>query len=200
MTKQTKRLVYGYGINDLDEPIKVNGRHLKFYSTWRDMIRRCYSKKCQAKQPTYRGCLVCPDWLSLSNFKEWFNINYREGMELDKDILIQGNKVYCPEACSFVPRYINSLLCDSGAIRGDYPLGVVAMKPSPKTGRINATYEARCCDGHGKRITKVFKTIPEARQWYVTTKKKVANEQAVRAFGASDITSDVYQALITREW
>ena len=197
---QKQKLVQGVGINDLAEPVEINGKSLKFYNTWKSMLQRCYSEKRQTKKPTYRGCSVCDEWLSLSTFKEWFDANYRDGMELDKDILIPGNKVYSPEACSFVPGYINTLLTNAGAARGDYPLGVKAMKPNPKTRRINTTYEARCCDGHGKNLCKTFKTVPEAAAWYTMTKKKVADEQAIHAFGSGDITEEVYQALIIREW
>ena len=196
---KTQKLVCGVGINDLAEPVKINGKTLKFYAIWKGMLWRCYSGKYQVKYPTYIGCSVCPEWLSLSAFKEWCDANYRDGMELDKDILIQDNKVYCPEACSFIPQYINSLMTDAGAIRGDYPLGVRAHKPNPH-GQITTTYEARCHDGHGKRLTRTFKTVPEAAAWYITTKTRIVKEQAVRAFGAGDITDDVYQALITREW
>ena len=163
------------------------------------MIQRCYSDKLQERFPTYRGCSVCDGWLLLSNFKEWYDIHYRDGMSLDKDILIPGNKVYSPDTCRFVPGYINSLLTNAGAIRGDYPLGVRAMKPSSH-GQINTTYQGHCCDGNGKRLYKNFKTIPEAVAWYITTKKKVAKEQAIHAFEAGDITEDVYQALISRQW
>ena len=196
---QKQKLVQGVGINDLAEPVEINGKSLKFYNTWKSMLQRCYSEKRQTKKPTYRGCSVCDEWLSLSTFKEWFDANYRTGMELDKDILVKGNRVYCPEACSFIPRYINNLLTDAGAIRGELPCGVVAQKPSSH-GQINTTYTARCRDGHGGMRRKTFKTVAEARQWYITTKKKVVSEQATRAFEAGDITGDVYQALITREW
>ena len=200
MTKQTKRLVYGVGVNNLNEPVKINRKVLKFYDVWKAMIRRCYSEKSHIKRPTYIGCSVCDEWLILSNFKEWFNIHYREGMELDKDIFIPGNRVYSPETCRFVPGYINSLMTDAKAIRGELPCGVVAKKPNLKTRRINTTYEAKCCDGHGKQIRKVFKTVAEARQWYITTKTRIVREQAIYAFEANEITEDVYQALITREW
>ena len=199
MTKQTKRLVCRVGINDLNEPVKINGKTLKFYNTWGNMIQRCYSDKLQERFPTYRGCSVCDGWLLLSNFKEWYDIHYRDGMSLDKDILIPGNKIYSPKACSFVPGYINTLLTDAGAARGELPLGVSAQKPNPH-GQINTTYTARCWDGHGGKFAKNFKTVAEARQWYITTKKKVVSEQATRAFEAGDITDDIYKALITREW
>ena len=200
MAKQTKRLVCGVGVNDLTGPVYKNGSNLKFYDTWIHMLNRCYSEKYQTKKPTYRGCSVCDGWLLLSNFKVWFDANYRDGMSLDKDILVQGNKVYSPETCRFVPGYVNTLLTDAGAIRGELPLGVSARKPNPKTSRVNTTYMARCSDGHGGELTRTFKTVAEARQWYTTTKKKVTSEQAIYAFEAGDITEDVYQALITREW
>ena len=200
MKTKTNKPVYGFGINDLDEPISKNGSHLKFYTTWKAILERCYSERSLSKYPTYRGCSVCDGWLLLSNFKDWYNIHYREGMELDKDIIIQGNKVYSPKTCSFVPHYINSLLCDSGAARGNLPLGVRAVKSKLKNGKINITYEARCRDGYGKQMTKVFKTIPEARQWYSMTKKKVVKEIVLESFCQNEIMSDVATALLEREW
>ena len=196
---QKQKLVYGVGVNDIDEPIYKNGSILKFYATWHGMLRRCYSKKYQTRYPTYRGCSVCSEWLSLSTFKIWFDANYRDGMSLDKDILIQGNKVYSPETCRFVPGYINNLLTDAGAARGELPLGVSATKPNSH-GQINTTYKARCHDGHGKRFTRTFRTVPEAAAWYSMTKTRIVKEQAIHAFMAGDITEDVYQALITRQW
>ena len=197
-TKQKR--VYGFGINDLDGPVTINGNNLKFYDVWYAMLTRCYSDKLQTRSPTYRGCSVCDEWLSLSTFKVWFDANYREGTALDKDILIPGNKVYSPDTCSFVPAYINSLLTDAGAIRGELPLGVRAVKSKLKNGQINTAYRAQCSDGNGKRPNKTLKTVPEAAAWYIIEKKKVVKEQAIRAFEAGDITEDVYKALITREW
>ena len=199
-TKQTQKLVQGVGINDLDGQTIQNGKQTKVYAVWRSMLRRCYSEKSLSKHPTYRGCSVCDEWLSLSAFEEWFNANYRTGMELDKDILIPSNKVYSPEACRFVPGYINSLLCDSGAIRGELPLGVSARTPNATIGRVNTTYKAQCNNRHGRMLHKTFKTVAEAATWYSMTKTRIAGEQAIRAFEAGDINGDVYQALITREW
>lgn len=195
-----KKLAYGVGINDLDGPVKTNGKHLKFYAAWHHMLERCYSKKSLSKRPTYRNCSVCPDWLVLSNFKKWFDANYREGSTLDKDILIQGNRIYSPEACSFVPQYVNSLMTDAATIRGELPLGVSAQKPNPKTGRISTTYKAQCGDGNGKQMAKTFKTVPEAAAWYSATKKGVVKEIVLESFWRNEIMSDVATALLEREW
>ena len=76
---------------------------------WNNMKQRCYSEKYQTKYPTYIGCYVCEEWLNYDTFKEWFNKNYVEGYVLDKDILVEGNKVYSPQTCCFVPQMINNL-------------------------------------------------------------------------------------------
>ena len=199
MTKQTNKLIYGIGINNLNEPVRVNGKNLKSYITWKSMLQRCYSEKRQERYPSYVGCSVCDEWLLLSNFVVWFNANYRDGMELDKDILIQGNKVYCPEACRFVPGYINTLLTNAEAIRGNLPCGVVAVKPNSH-GQINTTYTAYCRDGHGKQLNRTFKTVEGARQWYITTKKKVVKEIVLESFWRNEILSDVATALLERKW
>ena len=47
-----------------------------------------------------------------------------EGMSLDKDIIVPGNKVYGPDTCVFVSIQLNSFLVDSCAARGEWPIGV----------------------------------------------------------------------------
>ena len=94
---------YGVGITGLETIRDENGELLDSYICWRDMLRRCYSAKYQEKQPTYKGCRVCDDWLYYSNFKNWYDKSYYEvenkTSQLDKDILIKGNKVYSPDTC-----------------------------------------------------------------------------------------------------
>jgi len=114
MTTQTKerqmkakKLVYGVGINDADyvtqkwETISyVNGKQKQnlvwechYYRTWCGMLMRCYSAKHQERNPTYKGCSVSEEWLRFSNFKSWMERQDFEGMQLDKDLLFEGNKV-----------------------------------------------------------------------------------------------------------
>jgi len=87
-------------------------RKVKSYSTWANMLQRCYSKTYHAKKPTYIECYVTEEWLNFQNFAEWFEKNYNpeimERWSLDKDILVKGNKVYSPETCCFVPYEINN--------------------------------------------------------------------------------------------
>lgn len=96
------------------------------YLKWHDMIHRCYNAKFHERQPQYMECTVCEEWLNYSNFKVWYDQNKIAGMslDLDKDILFKGNKVYSPETCCFVPHEINTLFLNGKKNRGDLPLGV----------------------------------------------------------------------------
>jgi hypothetical protein len=96
------------------------------YIKWHDMINRCYNAKFHERQPQYKGCTVCEEWLNYSNFKVWYDQHKISGMslDLDKDILFKGNKVYSPETCCFVPHAINTLFLNSKKSRGDLPVGV----------------------------------------------------------------------------
>lgn len=104
-----KSRIRNIGINDLDFPVKDNGKDMQFYTIWKAMLQRCYDNRLKEKLPTYQECYVCEEWKYLSNFKKWYDEHYVEGWHLDKDILMQGNKFYSPETCCFVPFEINVL-------------------------------------------------------------------------------------------
>jgi len=135
------KLVYGVGINDVDYAIDkretigyIDGKQKRkliwvcpYYSKWTGMLARCYSGKWQNKYPTYIGCTVHPDWCYLSNFIKWVeNQPNRDWVScnLDKDFLLEGNKHYSPTTCVFISKGLNTFITDSGAIRGDYLIGV----------------------------------------------------------------------------
>ena len=96
------------------------------YLKWHDMLSRCYNAKFHERQPQYKECTVCEEWLNYSNFKVWYDLNKMKGMslDLDKDILFKGNGVYSPETVAFVPHVINTLFLNGKKNRGDLPLGV----------------------------------------------------------------------------
>ena len=145
LTKRN-RLVEGVGINDADYKVYrydyINGKRVKvwecpFYRTWKGMLQRCYSEKCHQKRPTYRGCKVCDDWLIFSNFKRWMETQDWQGKHLDKDLLVEGNKIYSPDTCIFVESKINTFIIDRGNDRGEYMIGVYWHKQRSK-------FHARC--------------------------------------------------------
>jgi hypothetical protein len=88
-----------------------NKKHNKIYLTWYCMFQRCYSELHQIKAKTYKDCSVVEEWHNFQNFAQWYEDNWKPWMDnkwqLDKDILVKGNKVYSPETCAFVPREIN---------------------------------------------------------------------------------------------
>ena len=103
-----------YDVADIgvgDYKVYGNGKVLKRYTTWHGIIERCYSKRYKEKKNSYEGMTVCKEWLNYQNFSKWYDENYYEvegeRVELDKDILIRGNKIYSPDTCVFVPSSIN---------------------------------------------------------------------------------------------
>jgi hypothetical protein len=153
MRKKSK-LVFGVGINDLQSNVykyeTVDGIHglswkCPIYEKWTCMLRRCYSKKLHEKRPTYIGCSVVSEWIYFSAFHSWMSSQQWDGLELDKDILFPGNKVYGPDTCVFIPGHLNRLLTDHASARGEYPLGV-------KWHKTNRKFHAQCCNPFtGKR-------------------------------------------------
>lgn len=132
MSTSRRGIVYGVGINDADyiTTAKVNGRNVlcPLYNQWKAMIQRCYCPKWQRKYPTYIGCSVTPEWLSYSGFQKWAEAHDWEGKNLDKDLLVPGNKVYGPTTCLWVDGDINRLVLNSVKTRGDFPIGVSLMQ------------------------------------------------------------------------
>lgn len=102
-----KKMLYGCAYCDSETSI----RKTKPYQTWRGILERCFDTKFQEKEPSYKGCSICSEWLLFSGFKEWFDIHYVDGFEIDKDLLSSAScKLYSPETCVFLPMEINRLL------------------------------------------------------------------------------------------
>ena len=144
------------------------------------MLKRCYSNTniCDSfkkKNPTYEGCEVSDNFKSYEYFYEWCHnqIDFgAEGFELDKDLLIKGNKVYNENTCIFIPREINSLLIKCDASRGQHLLGVYWHNASK-------AFIARVNKGKGKqKHLGYFNTEIEAFNAYKQAKEVFIKEQA----------------------
>ena len=95
--------VFGIGyLGDGEFKARSNYGHTKEYVAWQNMLQRCYDPKYHVKRPTYIGCSVCAEWHNFQNFAKWMSKQNCEGKQLDKDIKVEGNKVYSPETCMFV--------------------------------------------------------------------------------------------------
>ena len=189
--------IFGLATNDLNMT-----KRSVCYSKWSSMLHRCYDPKFQIKEPTYAGCIVCDKWLTLSNFKRWFDDpanGYQEGYHLDKDILVKGNKVYSPETCCFVPQEINNLIKLNKRQRGDLPLGVVKdrrRKNSRYAAQLNVKTQNKEVD---HKWLGSFDTPEEAFAAYKEAKEAYIKEKAKDYYSRGAITKKVYNALMQYE-
>lgn len=161
------------------------------YSIWADMFKRCYNQKYLAKFNTYIGCSVCKEWHNYQNFAEWYYKNYYEikdqRMELDKDILFKGNKLYSPETCVFVSQVINYLFVKNNKSRGEYPIGVYLHSDGDK-------YVAQCNDVNKKaKYLGRYDTVEEAFEVYKEYKEDVIKKIADKYYGL--IPEKLYKAM-----
>jgi hypothetical protein len=89
----------------------IKGRSTSEHARWGGIIDRGYCEKIKSKHPTYADCGVDEQWHNFQEFAEWCQWQKGsriKGWELDKDILVPGNKTYGPDTCCFVPAEINS--------------------------------------------------------------------------------------------
>jgi len=171
------------------------GRKSKEYHAWTHMLERCYNENFQEKQPTYKECLVCKEWLNFQNFAQWHKENYykidEQKMQMDKDILLKNNKIYSSETCVFVPQNINSLFTKRQNHRGNYLIGVGWHK------RDNVFY-ASCSNGNGKnKSLGYYGTELEAFQAYKKYKENLIKQIADKY--KDKIPNKLYEALYKYE-
>ena len=184
--------VYDVGISGTKYPPTINGVQTKEYILWQSMLERCYSATYQKQRPTYEGCEVSDNFKSYEYFYEWCHkqIGFsNQGWQLDKDLLIKGNKVYSESTCVFIPQEVNSLLVKREASRGKYLIGVCWC--NTKKAFIS---QVRKNKGKSERLG-IFKTETEAFNAYKQAKESFIKEQANN--WKSEIDERAYEALMS---
>ena len=183
--------VYAIGIIGTKYPVSESGKDTKEYTLWKNMLKRCYSDALKKKNPTYEGCEVSENFKSYEYFYEWCHKQVGfgvDGFELDKDLLVKGNKVYSESTCVFIPKEINSLLTKSDKIRGKHLIGVSWNKR-------NKAFVSRVNKNKGKQEhLGYFNTELEAYNAYKTAKEAFVKEQANKWKGKID--ERAYNALM----
>ena len=175
------KLVWGVGVNDKTRPCWVDGKKVKEYKLWQDMLERCFSEKYQTRQPTYKGCNVSDNFLNYSFFYDWCHKQIGFGKvddkghiwQLDKDLLLIGNKIYSETTCVFVPQEINSFFTDRGNARGEYPLGVCFHKRVGK-------FVAKCTVNGKRQHLGCYNTPEEAFAVYKPYKENLCKQLALK--------------------
>ena len=133
------------------------------------MLERCYSAKYHSRYPTYIGVEVCDEWLTFMTFRKWWVENQVDGWQMDKDVL-SDDRIYSPDTCIFVPRWMNTFTTDHAAARGEWPIGVCYHK-------ITGKFLARCRHPLGKQgHIGLFSTPEEAHAAWLDRKLEIANE------------------------
>ena len=183
--------VCGVGIAGAKYPITVNGVKTKECDLWNSMLKRCYSDTYKKKHPTYKDCEASENFKSFEYFYEWCHMQVgfnNKDWQLDKDLLVKGNKVYNESTCVFLPKEINSMLTKCTASRGEYLIGVYWSKT-------HKAFAAQVSKNKGKQeYLGYFKTEIEAFNAYKKAKESFVKEQAEKWKGKID--ERAYEALM----
>lgn len=186
---------YGRGFMGIGKYGKSDSRA---FSLWRSMLERTCCLPFQQRRPTYKNTSVCEDWLDFQIFAKWcygqklLNAKDDKGnyYQLDKDLILKGNKIYSPETCCFVPPVLNSLIRSKPISTSDYPIGV---RPHRKTGR----FVAKVVLFDKNKHLGLFDTAEDAFQVY--KKAKEVHIKEIAELWKDRIDSKVYQALLNWE-
>lgn len=149
----------------------------QIYNTWHHMLRRCYDPYWINKHLTYIDCFVCDEWHCFQNFAKWYEENYyevkNEIIDLDKDILNKGNKIYSPTTCIFSPQRINKLIITNERHRGKLLIGC-----DERQGKIRV----RCLTSEGSKhlgyfsLNRPFQAFTVYKNFKENYIKQVADE------------------------
>ena len=187
--------VYDVGISGTKYPPTINDVKTKEYGLWQNMLERCYNDTFKKKRPTYEGCEASENFKSFEYFYEWChkqvgfdNDGNGNPFQLDKDLLIKGNKVYSESTCVFIPQEINKVLVKREASRGENLIGVSWHKTKK-------AFVAQVNKNKGKREwLGSFNTELEAFKAYKVAKESFIKEQANK--WKDKIDERAYEALM----
>ena len=168
---ELRSLCYGVGINDVMIPYFTRTRT---WRTWSGIIRRTNNRDPkwinEQNKISYLGCTLDSRWYKLSAFKEWIEQwDDFQNKEVDKDILIPGNKIYGPDTCLMVRPSVNAWF--KPTVVGDLPRGVTWNSYWKKNGT-GKPYRAQITPIGGKRTALgYYATIEEASAVFEKARK-----------------------------
>ena len=190
-TKSASNRKFKDTYNDLDTRLFDNiERYTKISDLWNDMLTRCYANRND--MPTYKDCEVSNSWKYTSNFYNDIRklSNYEmifKGYQLDKDILVKGNKIYEDGKCCIVPKDINNVLVKSENIRGELPIGVRFHKGLNRYTAQISCFGKQVYLGSYSNTTDAFTAYKVAKEAYI---RELADKYC------DSIAENVYDALI----
>jgi hypothetical protein len=169
---------------------RVQYRSLSF-CIWKHIKLRCTEgASVQTASPSYVGCAMHSDFSDFQKFVEWHRAQAGYGMEgydVDKDLLVVGNKIYGPDTCVLLPRDLNRFLVQMPP--KDLPQGV---RICPRDGRY--LVEIRNC-GKSTFVGR-FDDLSKATSAYREKKAELALDWVKRLRNSSSpIDSRVIESL-----
>lgn len=178
-----------FGVGFLGVGPHSPAKNPKEHVHWKGLLERSYCPKLLLKRPTYLEVHADESWHNFQTFSSWCQTQkgfINKGWELDKDLLVKGNKVYSPNTCVFLPSEINVAISTVKSTRkGDLPVGVT----NSEQGR---GYRAYCSD-KGKTLSKRSTSVEECFDWYKNTKENIIKSLADEYSHLLDVNA--YEAL-----
>jgi len=170
------RIIYGVGFYGDGSFTKDKPKELvaKALESWHSMFKRCYDERLHKLKVTYKDCTVSNDWHNFQSYAKFYIEDaYRlDGWELDKDLLVKGNRLYSPSTCVYLPRDINGALKTNNTHRSLLPIGVFKCS--------SGGFKARCRDHESVQvILGKFTTENEAFHAYKCFKESVIKRKAL---------------------
>ena len=181
------------GVGVLGDEVDQSSENFKvIYKIWFRMLERCYTENFRQNNVAYKECFASENFKQFTFFYHWCQKQTGFGKrrwELDKDILVKGNKMYSEETCCFIPDEINCLI-GMKKNRGKYPAGVTWNKGAKAFRSKVRVYGKDKHLGYYKTSEEAFYAYKKAKEQYV---KEVANNWT------GQIDNKVYEALMKWE-
>lgn len=163
-------------------------QHSRSSELWSSIVRRTnkegsYQKKNTSYNYSANNFESYQSFASWCQTKEdyWNRDDNGRWWQLDKDLLIRGNKLYSPNTCIFVPQLVN--VCYSNVKAGN--CGFVGVRFDSKTQK----YVSRCCTHNSKkRHIGYYASAYEAHKaWQLA--KVYETEQLIKKNYSTDVNN-----------
>lgn len=159
------------------------------YDCWRNMLVRCYDENVRSQYPTYAGCTVCDEWHNFQNFAAWYDEQAKDRTvkyDIDKDMLSNGAKIYSPDTCVMVPRWLNNFLIRKSSYINSALVGV-------SFDHVRGKFRASASDGGQTKYLGLFNSEVEAHKAWVKHKLSVLKK---RKREIDSINTNLYPSIV----
>lgn len=160
-------------------------------SVWRQMKHRANAWTYDDRFKSYYGCSYSEEWEEYNNFRDWYLSHmyntYGEGLCLDKDLLIKGNRVYSPSTCCLIPHRINTSISTRRKGKNGLPPGVTRNPYNYNQYLVSVSFD-------GISIRGKFDNKEDAFKFYKDQKEK--NIKALAKYYIDILPEYIYDALL----